>query len=469
MTSNKKWSIGGRKTYKNAKKIDNYKSYPQTIEDKRNHESLLTKLAKLEFENSKLKKKTLIENKQMKTKIMELRSSVKAMTSLNTILKKQLLVEEKTKEEIQKKEVKVLNKTSEFLTIFAKFVNQMGYEVALFGGFIRRVMEPRSHTISEHERFMSGLKDSDLDICIFNNDIDAIPPHLSYLMTEMEKMGIITNISVDKYNYHDDEIPTEFMKFSLVFKGTTFKIDMFNRRPSSKFFGTPDYDSNLFQINSYDNAISIRTLSEPFDIIQKILSVGIKKASPVFPTMDIAYPSSISVRQISKMLVRQEKLIKNGYTINTTIVHSKFNTSGERCCVCMNSKAEKDENNQRGDEHFIAPCLCKEGRNLCLDCTLELIHRGEGKCPNCRQQFQIRFNTDKEIEEKNEEESSFPLMTIIERFQQTQLPITPPAMVERVGDDMIERVDVGVEDNASLFSLNRWATQHDGIYDYEDL
>ena len=380
----------------------------QQQQQQRKIESLLTQMAKLELQNNELKDQ------------IQSKDNLLAQTAQDSkIIAKQLLAEEKVMEDIQMKEVNVLKNSIEFLKTISTFVSTTGYQVGLFGSLVRRVMEPRSRTMAEHEIFMSEFSKSDIDICIFSSES---PPHLEDILQKMFDMGSISEIHVIKYKKFMSRVlveqivherGTEYMKLTLKFKGTTFALDLFNRKPTSEFFGGRDFSCNLLQIHEVGScSISLPIeYTKPFAILDTMLEIGTKTAHSLFSTEKCDLVNFHIARRMSKMASRQEKLVRTGYKIPTKILTSTFSTSNEGCCICRETMAEKIQADQLVPDNYcyIASCLCKEGRNLCQTCLERLLSEGDYRCPICRKTLQVHF----ENEEKELTPSLFPEMTIL--------------------------------------------------------
>lgn len=354
-------------------------------------ESLLQKMAKMEMENAGLK--------------IELKTSDKLLaesTRKVEMVEKKLLAEEKIVEDIQAKEVAVIKNSLEFLKKFSFFVERDGFHVGLFGSLVRRVAEPRSRTIEEHERFMTEFKKSDMDVCVFSCTSENLP-NLGKIVKRMEDMGMIFELDISSYKKfvpNSGQDDTEHMKFSLNFKGQKFALDLFNRKPTSDFFGGRDFTCNLLQIDGHNGSLVLpKEYQKPFATLDTLLEIGTKTAHPLFPkTGDM--DSSHIARKVSKMFARQEKLVKTGYKVSPKLFGSTFYTSGKPCCVCYDKVSDKIDGGKDVPEHYIAPCLCGEGRNLCSECIEHLLDVRDFRCPGCRQTLQI--HSEKEDEKGTE-------------------------------------------------------------------
>lgn len=357
-------------------------------------ESLLQKMAKMSKENAELKTEVQITN-----------DLLNQTTRKVELIEKKLLAEEKTMENIQAKEVSIIKRSLDFLKKFSFFVEKSGFHVGLFGSLVRRVAEPRSRTTEEHERFMTEFKKSDMDVCVFSCS-GGHHPNLAKIVRQMEDVGMIVELVVSSYKQF---IPldanlldiTEHMKLSLNFKGQKFALDLFNRKPTSNFFGGRDFSCNLLQIDGHDGSLVLPMESrKPFGILDTLLDIGTKVAHPLFPETGNVNSSFIS-RKVSKMLERQEKLVANGYKVSPKLIGSTFSTSDEICCICHETASDKINAGKEVPDHYMAVCLCGNGRNLCSECLEHLLDVRDFRCPGCRQFLQI--HSEKEDENKEPE------------------------------------------------------------------
>lgn len=357
-------------------------------------ESLLQKMAKMSKENAELKTEVQITN-----------DLLNQTTHKVELIEKKLLAEEKTMENIQAKEVSIIKRSLDFLKKFSFFVEKSGFHVGLFGSLVRRVAEPRSRTTEEHERFMTEFKKSDMDVCVFSCS-GGHHPNLAKIVRQMEDVGMIVELVVSSYKQF---IPldanlldiTEHMKLSLNFKGQKFALDLFNRKPTSNFFGGRDFSCNLLQIDGHDGSLVLPMESrKPFGILDTLLDIGTKVAHPLFPETGNVNSSFIS-RKVSKMLERQEKLVANGYKVSPKLIGSTFSTSDEICCICHETASDKINAGKEVPDHYMAVCLCGNGRNLCSECLEHLLDVRDFRCPGCRQFLQI--HSEKEDENKEPE------------------------------------------------------------------
>jgi hypothetical protein len=360
-------------------------------------ESLLQKMSKMKMDNDELK----LDNAELKA---ELKTSDKLLVEFShkvEMVEKKLLVEEKTMENIQAKEVSIIKRSLDFLKKLSFFVERDGFHVGLFGSLVRRVAEPRSRTIEEHERFMTEFEKSDMDVCVFSCSGEN-PPNLAKIMQQMEEMGMIVELVVSSYKQFvpiSGQDITQHMKLSLNFKGRKFALDLFNRKPTSNFFGGRDFSCNLLQIDGHNGALVLPVeFKKPFEMLDILLGIGTKIAHPLFPATGSISSTHIS-RKVSKMLERQEKLVANGYKVSPKLIGSTFSTSDEICCVCHDTASDKIEAGKEVFEHYMAVCLCGNGRNLCSECLEHLLDVRDFRCPGCRQSLQIHSEKEDENEE----------------------------------------------------------------------
>lgn len=384
-------------------------------------ENLLQKMAKLEMKNTQLRAEVFITN-----------NLLTESTCKVEMIEKKLLAEEKTMEDIQAKEVVLIKKSIEFLKKLSFFVERNGFHVGLFGSLVRRVAEPRSRTIEEHERFMTEFKKSDIDVCVFSCSNENLP-NLGKIIKEMKEMGMIYDIDMTSYkkfvpNSFYSEI--EHMKLSLKFKGEKFELDLFNRKPTSNFFGGRDFSCNLLQINGHDGSLGLPLeYQKTFGTLDTLLEIGTKTAHPLFPESSLV-SNTHTAQKMSKLIHRQEKIIKNGYKVFPKLLDSTFSTSDEPCCVCFDKASDKINAEKNIPEHYIATCLCSEGRNLCSECVEHLLDTRDLRCPGCRQPLQVNFEQD---EENKESESLIPEIVnlSISQSNDEELEIIPDAQFER--------------------------------------
>lgn len=325
----------------------------------------------------------------------ELLARLRKLEERNTFLEKKLVSEQEERKLFNKVETDALNKRISFLSALSNFVNGFDYTIGLFGGFLRRVMEPRSCTREQYERFISELRKSDIDLCISynckqNDHFDNIPD-LQEIFERMVEMGIIDIVSVDKNEVIGD---TWHMGIVVIFKGTIISLDVFNQSFNVDFFGEPDYNVNMFQMSN-DCMLSLRkdniNKEQPFEILKTMLDISVKTANMEFRRGDIVDVTTFN--KMSSMISRQKKIIDQGYTLDGHIVTSKYNTSNEKCCICLETKHEKNEKKIQVSEQFIAPCSCFVGiSQYCSNCIEDMIDRGETKCPVCRQQMKMVVN-----------------------------------------------------------------------------
>lgn len=390
-------------------------------QQQRKIENLLQKMAKLEMRNSQLRTEVQITNNLLTESTWKVE-----------MIEKKLLVEEKTMEDIQAKEVVLIKKSIEFLKKLSFFVEIYGFHVGLFGSLVRRVAEPRSRTIEEHERFMTEFKKSDIDVCIFSCSNENIP-NLGKIIKKMKEMGMIYDIDMTSYkkfvpnSFYSE---TEHMKLSLKFKGEKFELDLFNRKPTRYFFGGRDFSCNLLQINGHDGSLGLPLEHQKmFGTLDTLLEIGTKTAHPLFPVSGLV-SNTHAARKISKLIHRQEKIIKNGYKVFPKLLDSTFSTSDECCCVCFDKASDKINAEKNVPEHYIATCLCSEGRNLCSECVEHLLNIRDFRCPGCRQPLQVNFEQD---EENKESESPIPEIVnlSISQSNDEELEIIPDAQFER--------------------------------------
>jgi hypothetical protein len=392
------WSVVSRQNrrqsneqVKQTEKKNIYQHQQRTIE------SLLQKMAKMKMNNAKLK----LDNAELKA---EIKTSDKLLVEFShkvEMVEKKLLVEEKTMENIQAKEVSIIKRSLDFLKKLSFFVERDGFHVGLFGSLVRRVAEPRSRTIEEHERFMTEFEKSDMDVCVFSCSGEN-PPNLAKIMQQMEEMGMIVELVVSSYKQFipiSGQDITEHMKLSLNFKGTKFELDLFNRKLTSNFFGGRDFSCNLLQIDGHNGSLVLpEKFKHPFEMLDILLEIGTKITYPLFPVSGSIRSTQIS-RKVSKMLKRQEKLVANGYKIFPKLIGSTFSTSGESCCICYDTSSDKINAGKEVPEYFIAGCLCSNGRNLCSECFEHLLDIRDFRCPGCRQSLQIYSEKEDENEE----------------------------------------------------------------------
>lgn len=371
---------------KTTNKKNNYQHQQRKIE------SLLQQMAKMTKENAKLK-----------TKVQTTNDLLNQTTRKVELIEKKLLAEENIMENIQAKEVAIIKRSLNFLKKFSSLVQRDGFHVGLFGSLVRRVSEPRSCTIEEHERFMTEFKKSDMDVCVFSCSGEH-HPNLAKIVRQMEDIGMIVELVVSSYKQFvrtDVLDVTEHMKLSLNFKGQKFALDLFNRKPTSNFFGGRDFSCNELLINGHDHSLVLPVESwKPFGILDTLLDIGTKVTRPLFPPTGNVESSFIS-RRVSKMFQRQEKLVANGYKISQKLVGSTFSTSGEICCVCHETASDKINEGKEVPANYMAVCLCGLGRNLCSECLEHLLDIKDFRCPGCRQSLQVY--SEKEDENKEPE------------------------------------------------------------------
>ena len=358
-------------------------------------ESLLQKMGKMTKENAELKTEVQITN-----------DLLNQTTRKVELIEKKLLAEEKTMENIQAKEVALIKRSLDFLKKFSSLVQRDGFHVGLFGSLVRRVSEPRSRTIEEHERFMTEFEKSDMDVCVFSCSGGHHNPSLAKIVRQMEDVGMIVELVVSSYKQFvplDGNLldVTEHMKLSLNFKGQKFALDLFNRKPTSNFFGGRDFSCNELQIDGHDGSLVLPMESrKPFGILDTLLDIGTKVAHPLFPETGNVNNKFVS-RKVSKMLERQEKLVANGYKVSPKLIGSTFSTSDEICCVCHETASDKINAGKEVPDHYMAVCLCGNWRNLCSECLEHLLEVGDFRCPGCRQSLQV--HSEKEDENKEPE------------------------------------------------------------------
>jgi|TARA_B100001971_G_scaffold206440_2_gene225217 hypothetical protein len=357
-------------------------------------EGLLQKMGKMAKENAELKTEVQITN-----------NLLDQTTRKVELIEKKLLAEENIMENIQAKEVAIIKRSLDFLKKFSSLIERDGFHVGLFGSLVRRVAEPRSRTIEEHQRFMTEFKKSDMDICVFSCS-GANHPNLAMIVRLMEDVGMIDELVVSSYKQFvppnaDLQNMTEHMKLCLNFKGQKFELDLFNRKPTSNFFGGRDFSCNELQIDGHSGSLVLPVESwKPFGILDTLLDIGTKVAHPLFPDSGKVESSFIS-RKVSKMLERQEKLVANGYKIFPKLIGSTFSTSDEICCICHDKFSDKILAGKEVPEHYMAVCLCGNGRNLCSECLEHLLDVRDFRCPGCRQSLQVY--SEKEDENKGTE------------------------------------------------------------------
>ena len=389
----KSWSVvvghNRRNSDKQAKRTEEKNTYQQ---QQRKIESLLQMMAKLSQENAELK-----------TEVQVTSDLLNQSTHKVETIEKKLLAEKKTMDDIQAKEVTIIKKSIGFLKTFSSFVKRDGLHVGLFGSLVRRIVESRSCTIEEHEKFMSEFQKSDMDVCVYSCS-NTIGPNLGNIVIEMQDFGIITEVDISSYKqfmsrsgYSDDS--TEHMKFSFRFKGEKFTLDLFNRKPTSDFFGGRDFRCNTLEIDGHTGSLILPNESQkPFQILDTLLEIGIKVTHPLFPSSGKVDSSFVS-RKVSKMLQRQKKLENNGYNISLKLIGSTFSTSNEQCCVCYDTASDKIKAGKEVPDHYMTGCLCSNGRNLCSECLEHLLDTRDFRCPGCRQPLQVQSEKDDENKE----------------------------------------------------------------------
>jgi len=398
----KSWNVVVRHKRRNSdkqvKQTEDKNVYQQ---QQRKIENLLQKMAKLSRENAELKTEVQITSDLLN------QSTRKVET-----IEKKLLVDKKTMDDIQAIEVDTIKKSINFLKIFSSFVERDGFHVGLFGSLVRRVVEPRSRTIEEHEKFMSEFQKSDMDVCVYSCS-NSVHPNLGKIVSKMKNFGIISELNIISYKqfmspsgYHDDY--TEHMKFDFKFKGEKIELDLFNRKPTSDFFGGRDFSCNTLEIDGHTGSLILPAdFQKPFQMLDTLLEIGIKVTHPLFPVSGKVDSSFIS-RKVSKMIQRQKKLENNGYNISSKLIESTFSTSNEHCCVCYDTASDKINAGKEVPDHYMTGCLCSNGRNLCSECLEHLLNTRDFRCPGCRQPLQVQSEKDNENKENDELEVLIP-------------------------------------------------------------
>ena len=297
------------------------------------------------------------------------------------------------------KENEIICNRMEFLKMFNEHLYLIGYnyQVYLFGGFLRRKFEKFSKTKEEHIKRMENLINSDLDISLSTKDGNYYSLNLKNMLERLIRFSLFDLLKVESHKeLVKNQIVTEFIKFSVKYKGQIINIDLYNTIPTDDFFGPSDYDVNMLLMDGSGN-LCLREYTDEdnygsiFNIIENI---GKKKANPRFKK--ILLNSINKFRTSAKLLERQQKMIDEGYQLSGFI---KCTQPHDDCGICRDKIKE--------DKPVIAVCSCKNSiEHFCNTCIQSTINTGNFKCPYCRKPMETIL----EYVEKRDNINIFPEM-----------------------------------------------------------
>lgn len=281
----------------------------------------------------------------------------------------------KDMDKLHEKEWEIILNKIDFMTMMYENAFQMGgYNLTIFGDFLRHMNEPRSRTKTEHLKEIEKLKNSTIDMCITHNSISMIIDLEDYI-SRLIQFGTINEVKIEKnVEIVDGLSKTHNIIFSAKFKKCIININMFNNL-SEHFFEHDDYDVNFLEIN---NSSSLRTRYKNnyersnFEVLKTLVNIQRKKAIPLFYKINLSSKDDINVS--FKLLKRQHEMKQNGYELTSTINCNESPDS--ECGVCREDISE---------DTCLSVCECtKSNQTLCHSCIHRIVEHGKPICPFCR-------------------------------------------------------------------------------------
>lgn len=373
-------------------------------------------IKKNKLSNKNLDESIIKANTEKDLKIAKLEKKIKYLQSQ--------IITDYDLNEIKEKEMEFFNIRDVLIQRISEYLFTRGFNFYIFGGYLRRTFEPFSNNIKQHKQRMISLNNSDIDCVVEYSVINSEHefPNLQNIVKMLHNDKVINIIEVSRYKVflkeHNKSVDTHLISFKIEYENNIIKFDMINQLiPICQQFKYDDYDVNglIFRRNIYMDELQLKnnknngffyfTQTDLFcDIDSKgkitpniIKNIKNKIANPLFD--DIYIKDIETFDKCIRLIIRQEKMIKENYTITKKIKTS--NCIGSNCGVCM----EKINNKNIP----LQICNCKNAQeNLCTNCIYNTIKNNKTKCPFCRNYMKMELIDENEI--------NFPQIEICKDF-----------------------------------------------------
>lgn len=302
-------------------------------------------------------------------------------------------------------EVKAIKQRMKFVKCLKKRVKKFDadLEVNVFGGFIRRALQRRSLTTEEHERFMTYLKESDIDMRVYYNK--ETPSDMIQFLRNLDEYGI--NLEVLEIRRITSTFQEDLMDYTDVyhtkcifhFKGEEIKADIFNRYFIN--FSTQDYSSNQismekdgFTINR-ENGNIYQNRDYGMEMLETMMEFQTMTTRPLFVEESTGMDRRTR-HNMNKMITRQSKMIREGFTPTQTIIGA--DEDEKNCLICYEQFGPKEDEPEYvpPKRYGFALCGCSFGRAICRCC----FKKWDTNCPQCKIPWKITM-TKEALEESD--------------------------------------------------------------------
>ena len=366
------------------KQIWKNKGYAEDVQNRR----LRDEIDRLNEENCMLKKEAYDHKKMIRKVIDATRSNTRCDMKKNIDVFREV-------------EVKAIKQRIKFLKVLKKRVSQFdaGLEVNVFGGFMRRALQPRSLTTIEHLRFMTSFEESDLDIRVYYDK--ATPSDMKQFLTSLDEYGINLEVMEIRRIMSDLQNDTWHAKCIFHFRGEEIKADIFNRYYIN--FSTQDYSCNQISMEkagftlNHKNGNSSTEPNSDFGmvILETMMELQTMTTRPLFVEKSMGMDHRTR-HNMNKMVIRQSKMISEGFTLTQMIVEA--DKDAEKCLICYEQFGPKEDEPEYvpPKRYGFALCGCSFGRAICRYC----FKKWNRNCPQCKIPWKIMM-TKEALEESD--------------------------------------------------------------------